>query len=744
MKTTLTIILNTFFSIVLFSQCNLVLDSVVQQNVSCNGGSNGEFTAFASGGTAPYTFNTEESFSALLPVQPFNSNVINNNTTAPTNVWFSPGSCSGGAAFIYNAASGCPPGAAVYNGTFSGFGGCFLRSPTVNMNGIDEAVIQFDFSNSFTASRPNDRMRIYIWVNGGYQSSLPTTINGTAGNTIFFTELRTCQAMEARINLSSIPTNSRSDFMVYFEANCGYSNCSPFQAILDNIAIGQGAPGQASATFSNLAANTYPLVITDADGCSVSTQVVITQPAILTGLTNVQDVSTVNGSDGSISIIPSGGTAPYTLTWNTVPPQIITGLSNIPQGNYSFTLTDANNCSTNLSALVGGPDCSTLNLTVESIINPTCANPNGGSFLLLPQGGVEPYTFTVNETEFLLNEISQLPANDYAISVMDAAGCSFQYPQAITLTLPDFPALVLNITHPTTVGGDNGTAEAFVSGGTPPFTFSWSNGESSPSIENLAAAELCLSVVDANGCETEQCEFLVNPDCSAFVISSVVATNPTCFESFDGSISIGISGGLAPFQIELNQVIMDAEVFENLNPGTYEIFIVDQAICTLTTQVELFSQGPETPEIIQFDNILQTGIYAAYQWYVNGEIIDGATEQEYELSSSGLYQVQVSDASGCSVFSAELDVIFTNTKTYSNQNLIAFPNPANEVLHIELPDLHGKCELKMIDISGKKMFENSYFSNSFSINTSNLSIGIYLLSIQTDKGIKQMKISIIH
>lgn len=745
MNYTLTFILCFFSLHSVLAQCNLVLDSVVQQNVSCNGLSDGEFTAYISGGSAPYTFNTGESFSELLPAQPFNSNVINNNTTAPTNVWFSPGSCVGGAAFVYNSGIGCPAGAAVYNGTFSGFGGCFLRSPTVNMNGIDEAVMQFDFSNSFTASRPNDRLRIYIWVNGGFQSSLPTTINGNAGNTLFFTELRTCQAIEARINLSSIPTNSRSDLMVYFEANCGYNNCSPFQAIIDNIAIGQGAPGQASATFENLPADIYPLVITDAEGCTLSAEVEITQPAVLTSSVTVQDVSTVNGMDGEIVFSTNGGTPPYSITWNTVPPLVVNGLSNIAAGSYSFTITDVNNCLANVSAVVGGPDCSLLNLDLESITNPTCNNPEGGSFQLNATGGLEPYTFSVNEVEYLTPLINQLQANDYFTSVVDAAGCTFSSAEPITLSLPDSPALLINVSNASTVGGDDGSAQAVINGGTPPYIFAWSNGDSSPTVENLTSGLICLNVVDANGCGADVCEFIDNPDCSSFVISSIETVNPSCFESFDGSISVTLAGGLGPFQYELNQVISETEgLFEGLNAGIYELFIVDQAICILTAEAELFSQGPEMPEINQIDNVLETGIYEAYQWYMDGIEIFGQVNQTLLLSASGNYSVQVFDATGCGIFSEELEVIFTSKMFTEGLNFRAYPNPSNDILRVELNHASETCEVRMTDISGKLVFENTYFTPSFSIPTASLENGVYILFLKSDKGIMQTKAHVSH
>ena len=223
----------------LSAQCTLVIDSVITENVTCNGLSNGSMTVYASGGNGAISFSGSAGGGTVIsPNQPFDaSNSISTASgSGPTNRWWSPSSCGGGAFFQYNVAQGCPAGSALYSGNSSGFAGCFLRSPQLNMNGIDDVVVSFDLTNSFSASRPNDRLRFYAWVNNGYLS-VPAaySVNGVSGQYYNFSQAGSCTPVSVSVDLSTIPTNNRSDFFFYIEANCQYNNCTPYQAIVDNI-----------------------------------------------------------------------------------------------------------------------------------------------------------------------------------------------------------------------------------------------------------------------------------------------------------------------------------------------------------------------------------------------------------------------------------------------------------------------------------------------------------------------------
>jgi hypothetical protein len=323
------------------AQCSLVIDSIIAENLSCNGFADGSITVYASGGNGAIGFSGSAGVGTIVsPNQPFDAaNAISTSSgSGPTNKWWSPSSCSGGAFFQYSVSQGCPAGSAQFVGNFNGFAGCFLRSPQLNMNGIDDVVVTFDLTNSFSASRPNDRLRFYAWVNNGYLS-VPAaySVNGVSGQYYNFTQAGNCSNITVTIDLSTVPINNRNDFLFYIEANCQYNNCTPYLAIVDNIEISEPAPTQSSNVFSNLGPGSYPISVSDAAGCIATfpNPVVITEPEL------PQPTVILNGSE-----ISTGLFATYQWFLNS---ELIVGATNstlsiASNGIYTVQVTDANNC----------------------------------------------------------------------------------------------------------------------------------------------------------------------------------------------------------------------------------------------------------------------------------------------------------------------------------------------------------------------------------------------------------------
>ena len=232
-------------------------------------------------------------------------------------------------------------------------------------------------------------------------------------------------------------------------------------------------PVQIGSTASGLAAGMYTVTVTDFQGCSSSQTVTITEPSILTATNTTSNLICPNGNNGSITAIVSGGTAPYTYSWNTTPVQTGATINNLSAGTYLATITDSHGCTTSTGATMTSTN-TTVIASANVVSDVTCYGAFTGSASASATGGVSPYSYSwspgpAQSTPFASN----LSAGIYTVTVSDNNGCSGT--ASVTISQPSAPvtASVSGISHNLCFGGQTGTATALASGGTPPYSYSW-------------------------------------------------------------------------------------------------------------------------------------------------------------------------------------------------------------------------------------------------------------------------------
>ncbi len=364
------LVLGVFFTqFTLQGQCTLTIDSVVTTQVSCYGQSDGSITVYASGNTGAIQYSNGSGGDGIVPEVKFDApaDLSTAGGSGPTDRWWSPSSCNSGVYFQYSTQQGCPAGSALFTGGFSGFAGCFLRSPKINMNGIDQVSVQMDLTHSFSSGRPNDNLRFYVWVNGAYRSTPGLfTINGVSGNTLKFDQERTCEKTIVTVDLSAIDANSRQDFMFYIESACAYANCSPYMVSVDNINISQGQSYQVSQTFSGLAPGSYPITIKDASGCVAR----LSSPVLITAPDSVQPLVSLEGA-----VLSTGEYSAYQwfLDGNVIEGATEQQYIIAANGEYSVSVIDSNGCggsSDEFTVLTTGLTCEDLGRDMKTMPNP--------------------------------------------------------------------------------------------------------------------------------------------------------------------------------------------------------------------------------------------------------------------------------------------------------------------------------------------------------------------------------------
>ncbi len=238
----------------------------------------------------------------------------------------------------------------------------------------------------------------------------------------------------------------------------------------------------------------YTVTVTDENGCSASASIQVTAlPAINLQLMPVSNNCQANAA--TIFSVVGGGTPPYNYLWSngSTSPHI----NQIASGVYGVTITDAMGCTAEADAAVMSVDNSPEAQLEAGAV--TCFGENNGTLNLNLQGGTLPYTIHWSHAGYNNNQGWQnMPAGFYQVTITDANGC-----MAIAQTNISQPAPLLAdvVVQPPSNGFNNGSAAAWVTGGTPPYSYLWSNGQTQASISGLGAGSYSLTVTDTNGCE---------------------------------------------------------------------------------------------------------------------------------------------------------------------------------------------------------------------------------------------------
>lgn len=213
-------------------------------------------------------------------------------------------------------------------------------------------------------------------------------------------------------------------------------------------------------------------------------QTTVCCPVITVNISSQTPVSCFGGTDGSVTVAAAGGAAPYTYAWSTGASGVT--LSNRPAGNYTVTATDANGCTVSRVVNISQPTVLTANVTSSS-------GGCGTSASASPSGGTGPFTYLWSNGSTIAS-ISNLATGTYSVTITDSKNCTAS--GSVSVTQSSGFALNTSSTSPA-CGVCDGTATATPSGGTGPFTYLWSNGQTTQTATNLCAGSYSVTVTES-------------------------------------------------------------------------------------------------------------------------------------------------------------------------------------------------------------------------------------------------------
>ncbi len=721
-------------------------------NVSCNGGANGTATSSMTGGTSPYTYawnngqstatatglsngtytvtiadaNGCTSSKTVSITQPTAVTAAASATAATCNASNATASvtASGGTgALTYSWSNGQTNASATglsagtYTVTVTDNNGCTKTATatvtstgggTANIASTTNVLCNGGLNGSATASITGGTSPYtYSWSNG--QATGTATGLSAGVYTVTVTDANGCTSITT-VNITQ-PVQLSAGISGWSNPNCTGGNNGTASATANG---GTGtityswSTGGTGNSISGLGAGTYTVTSTDANNCVQTASVVVSQPTLLVlGISGQTNVLCNGGFTGTSTASSSGGSGSSQYLWsNGQTTATATGLS---AGTYTVTVTDVNGCTQTAAVTITEP--SAINPQTSSI-NANCGASNGSASVLASGGtGILTYSWSNGQTTTIATGLS---AGTYTVTVTDNNGCTKTATASVTNTGAG-TASISSVTNVSCNGGNNGMASSTISGGTSPYTFSWSNGQTVQNVIGLSAGSYTITITDANGCIATQTIAITEPPLLVLGASAVAAS---C-QGSDGSASASASGGKAAYVYSWSNGGTTAAI-SNLSAGTYSCVVTDNNGCTKTTAVVVGNAGGPTATATATATTIQSGASTnlngtgggSYNWIPStGLSCSNCQNPVASPTINTLYCVTVTDSNGCTDQACVM--IYVETPCPANLDL-SVPNAfsPNGDGHNDVITLHGwkECVTNFVfiiyDRWGEKVFES--------------------------------------
>jgi len=487
----------------------------------------------------------------------------------------------------------------------------------------------------------------YSWSNGATTSTVNNLVPGIA--TVTVTDAHGC-SVTASVNVINPPAIVDS---LSLNDGCNNSN----NGSILSIPIGGTGPykwswqgGSTNNMITGLTPSTYSVTVTDVNGCTVTANATLTNPAVLLANATSTGITCNGANDGTGNSSPTGGTSPYKYKWSAgAGGSTNASVNGLHPGTDTITVTDADGCTATASIVITQP--SILRDSISSFIDELCNGGNTATATAGVTGGTGPYTYNWsngNSTAIANN----LTAGGYTVTIIDANGCA---PVTANITITEPTALNPSMSSTlTTCLGNVGSATATVSGGTPNYSYAWSNGGTTSTINNLTVGTYSVTVNDANSCGVTASVNVVASGGPRDSIASQV--NNLCFGGSSGSAFVGAQGGTPPYTYLWNNGDTHANA-TGLSSGSYTVTVTDGGGCTNNAIAVITNPSMLRDSITSItNNVCGNGNTGSATVGVNGGTspysyswTNGAITQTAIALTAGTYTVTVTDNNGCNV-----------------------------------------------------------------------------------------------
>jgi gliding motility-associated-like protein len=412
-------------------------------------------------------------------------------------------------------------------------------------------------------------------------------------------------------------------------------------------------------SLTGLSAGTYSALFKDnCTGCTISLSYTVNSPAPILLNTSVTDVLCFGQNNGTVTVVPTGGTTPYYYDWD------MDGLGtyddiateNAGAGFHSLNVKDGNDCVVSTQVYVNQP-LTPVAITYD-VTDVDCNGQSSGEIDVIMNGsGTPPYSYAWS-TGDATEDVSGLAANTYTVTVTDGNFCSAS--ENITVDQPNAPLSSSIVTTDVTCNGySDGELTVGPTGGTPPYNYSWSSSYYNYSVDNptlsgVPVDNYSVVITDSEGCTHSNGEVVNSPLPLSIATESI--TNVSCHDFSDGQIDVEITGGTSSGDYTYSLFSNDAGIiiqsitstnasFTSLEDGTYTLSVTDDNLCLLTKEYEVTE--PEFDLEIITDDIINVLCYGLNTGGVNITPFGGTPDYTFTWeNSSGANMGATQDLAG--------------------------------------------------------------------------------------------------
>ncbi|WP_236981068.1 gliding motility-associated C-terminal domain-containing protein [Membranihabitans maritimus] len=596
----------------------------------------------------------------------------------------------------------------------------------------------------------------YNWTFGS--SATQSQLSGDGPHSIAFTEGgRKPFVLNLESDIGCItPIDTFVDVEERIELNASVDSISCFGYDDGNINLNIDSPSPVEDIFwsdgsiesdrMGLLPGEYEVVVRNETGCSVTEAFVMEEPIQITIDQILTNASCGGVPDGAIQLIANGSFPPFDYNFGS-------GYSSddertdLASGIYDVSVRDNKGCEEDTVVYLNEINFLADNSILEE---PLCFGDANGRIELNVEGGDEPYQYDFGSTGNFQggNVFTGLTAGEYVILVNDNEDC--QGYVNLALGQPDSISIQAEIQDLLCFGDFNGGINININGGVPGYELNWDGGFSGNNLDNLAAGDYSVDIVDQNNCLYEETFTIMEPE--VLSLDLIDKMDLLCYGDNNGFIVVNGQGGTGSYRyfLESNSSVVGPD-FQGLAAGNYTVFVEDENSCNDSMEVVL-EQPEELVVTITGDSVLNlgemvtlTGNYSPvdrmmeWQWEPTGQVsCDTCRITDSQPFASSYFTLTGTDQNGCIDRDSLLFQVFPIRNVGIPNAIIADHSGPNGTVTVYAgPHVAGILEMNVFDRWGNLLFTRETFpKNEYSlgwdgtVNGEKMMPGVYVYTVQ--------------